>query len=324
MNRRDTLRALLALLAAPLTALAQAPQHARVGWLSSAPPTPVFLSALLLSALRELGWVEGRNLTLERRFADGRQERLPDLAAELVGLGVQVMVVHSDTELEAARRASQQIPIVVAYALDPVRQGLAASLAHPTANVTGLLYADPEFSAKSMQILKELLPAMRRYGILYQAGISPIEQNVKIVEAAARAIGIDCYRFPVRNVEDVDAALVDAKKKRVDVLRVVDAGLVTSAEPRILKFATSNLLPTSYTSSGPVGRGALISYTPNALERMSRVAALVDKILKGAKPAELPFEYAMRYDLIINLKTARRLGIAVPQSLLLRADKVIE
>ena len=323
MNRRDTAIALLALGAAPLIARAQTPQHARVGWLYSGYVNQAVVLPLVESALRERGWVEGRNLTLERRFAEGRMERLPDLAAELVNLKVHVLVFANDTELAFARHSVHQIPIVVGSITDPIQMGFTTSLAHPTGNVTGCVYADPGLSAKVLQIQKELVPGIRRVAGIYPAE-TQIESFLKAAEAAGRQLGVTYYRYPVRTIEDIDAALADVKKKRIDALRIVDTGIVGAEEARILKFASLNSLPTTFSGPGPVERGGLLSYTPNLSARASRVAAFVDKILKGAKPADLPFEYPTRYDLVINLKTAKSLGITVPPSLLLRVDRVIE
>jgi ABC-type uncharacterized transport system substrate-binding protein len=323
-KRRRLLFTAGAMLAAPFAARAQPRQHARVAYLSSGRSNAAFLVPFLVSALGRLGWSEGRNLTLEKRFAEWQSDRLPVLLAELLSLRVHVIVIPTDAELEAARRATDQVPIVMTSITNPIRAGLAKTLAHPIANVTGVLFADPEFSAKSMQILRELVPGLRRLGTLYQAGIPTFEPALNAAEVEARARGIEYYRFPVRNIDEVNAALAEAKQKQVEALRVVDGGLVTAAEGLILDFAASNSLPTSYTSAGPVERGALMTYAPSLRERFAQVAALVDKILRGAKPADLPFEYPTRYELVVNLKTAKALGITVPQSILLRADRVIE
>lgn len=322
--RRQFLIGAGALFAAQLvTAHAQAPQHARVGILIAGSRNNVWFQ-LLPTALHERGWREGRNLTLEWRIADGRPERLPELASELVRLGVQVIVAPFNIEAEAAQRATRSIPIVMVTAIDPVGAGLAQSLAHPGGNLTGVQWADPTLSAKNMQILKELLPGMQRVGMLYPTGVVGIEPYLEAAEVAARALGVTFHRFPVTRLEDVGGALAAAKKERVDALRVTIAGVVSAAEAQVREFASSNRLPTTYTIPPPVERGGLLSYSSRISENAARAAALVDKILKGAKPADLPFEYPTRTEFVLNLKTAKQLGITVPQSVLLRADRVIE
>lgn len=322
-RRRRFLIAAGALLAAPLTARAQAPQHARAGYLSSGSPIPQVLVPLLLSALRERGWVEGRNLTLERRFADNRLERLPELASELVQLGVQVIVAPFYNEAQAARRATRLIPIVTLVAIDPVKAGLAESVARPGGNVTGVLWGDQELAAKLTEIIKEIVPGARRLGVLYVPD-AVMESYAVANEAGARTLGLDFHRFHVLRPEDVEGALGAVKKERIDALYVVPGGAIAAAEARILEFAASNQIPTVYPLPPTVERGGFMSYAPKIAENVARAAALVDKILKGAKPADLPFEYPTRYELVINLKTAKQLGITVPQSVLLRTDRVIE
>ena len=210
-QRRSFLIAAGALIAAPLTARAQAPQHARVGYLSSGPSTPQVFIPLLLSALRELGWVEGRNLTLERRFADNRLERLTELASEFVHLGVQVIVTPYYNEAQAARRATRSIPIVTLIAIDPVKAGLAESVARPGGNVTGVLWGDQKLAAKLTEIIKEIVPGVRRLGVLYVP--TPVMESYAVAnEAGARALGLGFHRFHVLRPEDVEAALGAVKR----------------------------------------------------------------------------------------------------------------
>lgn len=324
MNRRTALQFGAAMLAWPALPLAQAPKHATVGFLSSGSRAPVTFPGFFSSAMREIGWVEGRNLTLESRFADGHSSRLPELASELVQLGVQVIVTPTNIDAEAARRATRSIPIVMTAAIDPVGSGFAQSLTRPGGNVTGIIWADPAFNAKSVQILKEMLPRMRRLGLLYTAGYVGLQSQIDAIEAACRALGVSFHRFSVSRPEDVGAALAAAKKEGVDALRVVQGGVPGAAIAQIVEFTAINKIPTSYTVPAPVERGGFMSYSPMPAENAARAAALVDKLLKGAKPEELPFEYATRYELVVNLKTARALGLTIPQSILLRADRVIE
>lgn len=272
----------------------------------------------------DVGWVEGRNLVMERRFADGRRDRLPELAAQLVQQRVQVIVAPTNIEAEAARRATDAIPIVMLVAIDPVGSGFAKSLARPGGNVTGVLYADPEFTAKSVQLLKETVPTMRRFGYLYPAGYVGIRPFLEEMEATARALGLAFYRYPIGRPEEIAAVLDAIKKDGVDALRVAYVGPVQAGTAQILQFAASSRIATSFTVPTAVERGGLMSYSPKLSDNTARAAVLVDKLLKGALPAELPFEYPTRYELVVNLKTARQLGITVPQSILLRADRLIE
>jgi putative ABC transport system substrate-binding protein len=323
MNRRIVLQFGAAMLAWPALPLAQTPKHPTVGYLSSGSRTQL-VPGLFSSAMLKIGWVEGRNVTLEWRFADGQASRLPELASELVQLGVQVIVAPTNIDAEAARRVTRSIPIVMTAAIDPVRSGFAQSLARPGGNVTGVIWADPAFNAKSVEILKEMLPRMRRLGLLYTAGYPGLQPQIDAMEAACRALGVSFHPFSVSRPEDVGAALNAARKVDVDALRVVWAGAVGVAITQILEFTATNKIPTSFTVPAPVEQGGFMSYSPSIAENVARVAALVDKLLKGAKPEEIPFEYPSRYELLVNLKTARALGLTIPQSVLLRADRVIE
>ena len=238
-------------------------------------------------------------------------------------LGAQVIVAQEYADIDAARRATRSIPIVTVFALDPVKAGFAQSLARPGGNVTGVMYGDPAFTAKSVQLLKEALPDMKRLGHLYPTG-SGVDHYVDAIEAAARALGVSFYRFPISRPGDVSAALSSAKKERIDALRVTLAGPGSQELDQILAFAASNKIPSYFSAAIAVERGGFMSYSPKFSDNAARAASFVDRILKGANPAELPFEYSTRYELAINLKTAKQLGITVPQSVLLRADRVIE
>jgi len=322
--RRRFLFVAAALTASASKALAQAPQHARVGYLDPGSKRASDGSQAIFSALSKLGWVEGRNLTVELRYAEGRHERLAELASDLVRLEVHVIVVWTQVVAEVAQRATRTIPIVALNATDIVGSGFAKSLARPGGNMTGVLWADPAFSAKSLQLLKETLPNMRRLGMLYPTQDHGIEPYMKAIEAAAREMAVSVYRFPVASQEEVDAALSAAKNERLEALRVSYAGVLIKAETRVREFSAANGIADFYTFPGPVTRGGFMAYSPKISDSATRGAALVGKILKGAKPGDLPFEYPTRTDLVINLKTAKERGIAVPQSILLRADRVIE
>lgn len=322
VRRRKFLIAAGAFLAAPLAG-AQTPRHARVGVLVTLPRKNSMYPGLLPKAFREQGWVEGRNLLLEWRFADGQPERLNELAAELVRLGVDVIVAPATAEALAARHATRSIPIITMIALDPVKAGLAQGLARPGGNVTGVLWGAQTVAAKLTDIVKQTVPSVRRIGVLYVP--DPVtESYADANEAGAHALGVGFHRFRVLRPEHLDAALAAVKREHIDALYVVPGGAIAAAETRILEFAVSNRLPTVYPVPSSVERGGLMSYSPNVSESTSRAAALADRILKGAKPGDLPFEYPTRYDLVLNFKTAKLLGLTISQSILVRADRVIE
>ena len=307
-----------------LPAQAQTPQLARIGFLFTPSRATSQVPALFSSAMRDIGWVEGRNLMMEWRFADGQRVRLPELAAQLVQQRVQIIVAPTNVEAEAARRATDSIPIVTLFASNPVEAGFAKSLARPGGNMTGVLFSDPEFAAKSMQLLKETVPTARRFGYVYTADMVGVQSVLEQMEASARALGFVFYRYPIARSEEIAALLDVMKKDGVDALRVAYVGPVQAATAHLLEFAASNRIATLFTVATPVERGGLMSYAPKLSDNVARAAAFVDRLLKGALPAELPFEYPTRYDLVVNLKTAKQLGIAVPQSILLRAERLIE
>ena len=289
---------------------------------ASRPEAPAF--QLLPAAFRKLGWIEGKNVVFDWRFADGRPAELPRLAAELIQLHPDVIIATSTGEAEAAFSASHTIPIVVMAALDPVGIGLARSLAHPGGTVTGLLYPEPGIAAKGVQILFEAVPKIRRLAVLYDPRTPGVEAYVEADQVAADAIRLEVRRFPVRSPEEVAAALNVIEKERADAIKQGGGAAVAAETPRILAFAAEHRLPTVFLVPGPVERGGLLSYAPILTEYGDRAAFLVDRILKGANPADIPFEYPTRYELVINLKTAKALGIKIPQSVLLRADRLIE
>ena len=269
------------------------------------------------------GWVEGRNLTIDWRFGDGRIDQLSKLATELVQSRSQVIVTALNAETAAARSVTRSVPIVVVGASDPVRVGFAKSLARPGGNVTGVTAGDPSFSTKSAEIMAQILPNMRQSASIYS--VTPgAEAYIEAAENVYRARGIKTFRFPITRPEEVNLALESIKQLRVDAVRVGLGGPVGTKLDEILSFLSENKIPSHFTNSQAVERGGFISYIPRYEELTGRAAAIVDKILKGANPAEIPFEYVTRYELLINLRTAKHLGVTVPQSILLRADRVIE
>jgi putative ABC transport system substrate-binding protein len=327
MNRRDTVVVLLALAATakPASSFAQSRpgRSVRVGMLFVSEGNATLFQPFP-ELLRELGWVEGKNLVFARRIADGRPTELPRLASELVQLNPDVIVVPSNFEAEAVLRATRTIPVVVAAASDPVETGLAQSLAHPGGSVTGLVWSESRRSAKVMEVMHESVPTMRRLAGLYDERFPGIQLYAEAFQVAANAIGFEMRRFPVRSPEDIAAALTSMEKEGVDALWVVPGGVLAPEIARILTYATERRLPTGFPNPWPVERGGLLSFGPNPSDMLRRVAGIVDKILRGANPADLPFEYPTRYELTLNLKTAKALGIKFPQTVLLRADRLIE
>lgn len=296
----------------------------RVGILTTNPLSSMAFPRQFPEALRDLGYLDQQSIVLEWRSTDGRPERLADLAAELVRAKVDVIVALTSPDALAAKRATTTIPIVMAAAQDPVAAGLVASLARPGGNITGRTWFGPETAGKQLQILKETVPALSRVVVLGSAGVPGIETTVQAAEAGARALGLTLLAIEVRPTDDVARVLEEVRRWRPDGLRVSPAGLPAGHLDAILGFAVRHRLPAVYTTRGMVEAGGLMTYAPSALEAARRVAWYVDRILKGARPADLPVEQPQKYDLVINLKTARAIGLTIPPSVLLRADQVIE
>ncbi len=315
----------LGLLAAPLAAAAQPPTKVpRIGILW---PSPISAVAHYLEAfrqgLRELGYVEGQNIAIEFRSAEGKWERLPDLAAELVRLKVDVIVVNTPAAL-AAKQATRTIPIVMAVSSDPVGDGLVASLARPGGNVTGSSMMAPELGGKRLQLLKEVVPRASRVAVLSNPTLPYTGRVVREIRAAARVLGVRLQSLEIRAPEDIDRAFEAAIRGRASALMVVDDPLMFVHRARILALASKSRLPAIYPWRDPVDAGGLMSYAANLADSFRRAATYVDKILKGAKPADLPVEQPTRFELVINMKTAKALGLTFPQSILIRADQVIQ
>jgi len=316
----------LGLLLAPLAAEAQRPAKVpRIGLLADSVGRPY--AEILRQALRELGYVEGQTITYEDRFAD-TLEQYPGLAAELVALKVDVIVVQSGLLALAAKHATRTIPIVMAGSGDAVGQGIVASLAHPGGNVTGLTAISPDLTQKWLELLKEAVPGMSRVAVLW-CPISAEQRNVvnelqwQEALVAARALGVHLQSLTVQNPDDVEAAFAAATGERADALVVFDC-VTTGRDPvRVAELALKHRLPGMYAGRRYVEAGGLMSYMSNFSDRWRRAAAYVDKILKGAKPADLPVEQPTKFDLFINLKTAKALGITIPPTLLMLADEVI-
>jgi putative tryptophan/tyrosine transport system substrate-binding protein len=307
----------------PLAARAQqAGKIHKVGYLSPSLPSVYF--PVLFDDLRELGWIEGKNVNFEYRFAENRLERLPELAAELVRLNVDVIVAVGTLGPLAAKRATTTIPIVMLSAGDPLGTGLVDSLARPGGNVTGMSLMVPDLGGKRLELLKELLPRLSRVAVLWNAA-NPYPAIVfKETQAAGRTLGIEVHSLEVRGPDDLDGAFAAARQQHPDALISVEDPLTFTYRKRIADFAVAEQMPSFHGFSEEVKAGALISYGANQPDLIRHAAGYVDKILKGAKPADLPVQQPTTFELVINLKTARALGLTVPPTLLARADEVIE
>ena len=272
--------------------------------------------------LAELGYVEGRNVVIEPRFAEGQSERLPDLAAELVRLKVDVLVVTGAVTARAAKKASTDIPIVFAVVVDPVADHVVASLERPGGNLTGVTSFDPQQARKQLELLKEVIPGLKRVAILGDQGVS--EALMKASEAQAEIMGLQTQRLRVAAPNpDLEGAFAAIKQAHADALLVLEEPLLGVHDKRIAELAASDRLPTMFAPSR-VGAGGLIAYGTSQVEAIHRMVAYVDKVLKGAKPSELPVETVTRYELVVNLKTAQEIGVRIPQEVLKRADRVIQ
>jgi len=294
----------------------------RIGYLAVAPFPD--LDDAFKQGLRERGYVEGQNLIIAYRFADGVLDRLPGLATELVGLGVDVIVALTTEGVRAARQATRTIPIVMPFSIDPVGAGLISSLARPGGNITGLSWPIDVLAGKRVQLVKELVPTVSRVAVLRNPTFQPSGRILRWTEAAAHTLGLSSQVLEVQGSGDLEGALRKIDKGRVTVLYVIEDPLTYELRRQIADLAAKNRLPSISASKEWVEAGGLMSYGANYADSCRRAATFVDKILKGAKPADLPVEEPTKFELVINLKTAKAIGVTIPQSLLLRADQVIE
>jgi putative ABC transport system substrate-binding protein len=278
----------------------------------------------LRQGLRALGYVEGQNLVIEYRSADGRPERFPELAAELVRLKVDLILTRGTMGVTAARRATGTIPIVMAASGDPLGAGLVAGLAHPGGNVTGLSALTGEVSGKRLQLLKEAIPGSQRIAALLDMGNPALANQWRTIDQTGRSMGLHSQLLDVRTAEGLGAAFDAAVKQRADAVIVGLGAVMQNNVDRIVGLATKRRLPVMYPSREFVDAGGLIAYGVNYPDSYRRAATYVDRILKGAKPGDLPIEQPTKFELVVNVKTARALGLTIPQSLLVRADEVIE
>ena len=326
MKKKITTLTLGALLfALCLSAEAQQKKNARIGFLGATSPS---VEAARIDAfrqgLRELGYVEGKNIVIEWRWAEGKAERLPGLAAELVRLNVDVIVTGGSTSTDAAKRVTTTIPIVMTQVNDPVGSGVVASLARPGGNLTGLATLVPEISGKRLEILKEIIPRLSRVVILGDATAPGNAQSLTETEVAARALKIHVQYVDVVAPKHIDKALREAAKERADAVLVLAAPVLISHRKNITDLTAKHRLPAIYPQREYVEDGGLMSYGVSIVDLYRRAATYVDKILKGRKPADLPVQQPTKFEFVINLKTAKQIGLTIPPTVLVRADRVIK
>jgi ABC-type uncharacterized transport system substrate-binding protein len=328
MRRREFIALVSGAIVCPMGVRAQhqAGKVARIGylWVTSPSDRPPLLDAFR-QRLRELGWVEGQNIVLDYRFAEGRLDRLPDLAADLVRLKVDVIVSLGTQGVMAAKNATETVPIVMIAVRDPIGIGLIASLARPGGNVTGVSgYAGLESVAKQLELLKEIVPKTSSVAVLTNPTNAYHQLAIKELNVAAQALGVQLQLLEARDASEFDGAFAAMAKERVGALLVLSDVIFNSHGTRLADLAASRRLPTANAVRESVEAGQLMSYGPSFVDSYRRSAAYVDKILKGTKPADLPVEQPTKFELVINLQTAKRLGLTLPPTLLSRADEVIE
>jgi putative tryptophan/tyrosine transport system substrate-binding protein len=309
----------------PHTASAQQAAKPRtIGFMGASAPAAVSTwVAAFVQRLRELGWIEVRNVVIEYRWAEGRFERLDGFAADFVRQGVDIIVAADTVATLAAKQATAAIPIVFPVATDPVGNKLVASLARPGGNVTGLSVQQTDLAGKRVEMLREILPGLRTLAILANTGSPNAVLDVRETQVAARTLGLDVVTLEIRRAEDIAPAF-EALKGRADALYVVLDPLINSNLLRINTLALGARLPTMHGTREPVEAAGLMSYGTNFPDLFRRAAEIVDKILHGTKPADIPVEQPTKFELVINLKTAKALGLTIPESFLLRADEIIE
>jgi ABC-type uncharacterized transport system substrate-binding protein len=326
MKRREFIMLLGGAAAAwPLAARAQQPgKLPTIGVLGSATPsTQASRFAAFVQRLRELGWIENRTVAIEYRWAEGRSERYSEIAAEFVRLKVDVIVTTGTPVVIVAKQATAVIPIVFVTITDPVGSGLVASLARPGGNVTGLSLQSPDIAGKRLALVREVVPNLRRVAFMGNIDNPFVPREMHEVQAAAGTLGLEAATFEIRRTQDIVPAF-EALKHRVEAVYLASEGLTDANRLRINILALGARLPTMWPQQEPVEAGGLMSYGPSFTDQFRRAGDFVDKILRGAKPADLPVEQPVKFDLVVNLVVAKALGLEVPPTLLARADEVIE
>jgi putative tryptophan/tyrosine transport system substrate-binding protein len=309
------------------TAAAQRPEKVpRVGYLVLGSHDPIrqrYLEAFR-QGLHELGYVEGQNIAIEPRLAEGKHDRLPALAAGLVRSKVDVIVAMSGAATQAAQQATRTIPIVMSLVNDPVGSGLVASLARPGGNITGLTIMAPDLAGKQFQLLKEMVPKVSLVALLTNPDNPASAPFLREANAGAQALGVRLQTLEARNPQEIDSAFAAMTRERAGALLILPDGIFLSQRRQIAELAVKRRLPSVYGTPEYAEAGGLMTYSPNRLDQQRRAATFVDKILKGAKPADLPVEQPAKFELVINLRTAKAIGLTIPPSLLQRADQIID
>ena len=326
IRRREFVTLLGGLAVWPIAARGQQPVRiAKVGHLESGlPSSSPNLLAAFRQGLRELGHVEGQNLFIERRYAEGREERLPQLAEELVQFGVDIIFAIGPPQALAAAKATDRIPIVFVGGGDPVAMGLVKSLAHPGGNLTGLTFVTVELASKRMQLLKDAVPDAKRVAVLWNPSNVVNKLELENAETTAQALGLTSLPVEIRVLDDIDGAFAAMTRQGADAALVLSSPLTFPNRPRIVESALRARMPTLGALREYAQAGVLMSYGPSYADHCRRAATYVDRILKGAKPADLPVQLPTTFELVINLKTAKAIGLELPPTLLARADEVIE
>jgi putative ABC transport system substrate-binding protein len=323
MRRREFIATVGSAAVWPLMAKAQpSGKLPTIGFLGADPSAFGPWTAAFVARLGELGWTDGRTVAIEYRWSEGRNERYAEIAAEFVRLKVDVIVTVGSA-VPTVRQATGTIPIVFAVAIDPVGSGLVASLAKPGGNVTGLSLQAAHLAGKRLEILRELIPGLRRLAIVYNAGNDQTVLEMSETEAAAKTLNLDLARLEIRRMQDIAPAF-ETLNPRADALYVVVDQLVVANLMRILTFALSTKLPMIFSTRDFVRSGGLMSYGPSYADLFRRAADYVNRILRGAKPADMPVEQPTKFELVLNLTTAKALGVTVPEAFLLRADDIID
>jgi putative tryptophan/tyrosine transport system substrate-binding protein len=297
----------------------------RIGYLSAASAeADKNRFAAFLRGMQELGYTEGKNIVIEQRYAAGQFERIPDLATELIRLKIDVLVAYGEPAILASKNATSTIPIVMTVHPDPIGDGLIASLARPGGNVTGLSDLHTVLVTKRFEILKEVVPSASRIAVFFHAGNPTLQRQLKDIENVAPAFGVKVLPVPVTGPDDFERAFATMKKKRVGGVMVLGSPLIGNNRRQILELVAKNRLPAIYTVRENPDAGGLMSYGTNFNDLWRRAATYVDKILQGAKPADLPVEQPTKFELVINLKAAKQIGVTIPPNVLARADRVIK
>ena len=327
LSRRSTLAVVLAVvvLAAPLAGRAQDPRKTyRMGWISGLSPSSVpHLSAALIRALRELGWVEGQNLIIDYAYAEGRFDRLSALMAELLRARPDVILAQGDQPIKAAKEATTTVPIVM-IACDAVAAGLIPSLARPGGNITGVTCISRDIATKRIELLKQCLPRLSRLAVLYNPDDPGKAIEWRETEAAAQLLGLKLTAVPIRDRKEFEGVFAAITRERADALMILGDPFTITYARDLVDLAVKHRLPAMSAYGEFVTAGALMSYGPSLIEMRRAAAVYIDKILRGARPADLPVEQPTKFELVVNLKTAKTLGVTIPQSILIQADQIIQ